>query len=82
VQFHMPVLGPFHLHTQGTCLPARHPNSRRARLVAAVLRKGDAFGDGAMLDGACRSTAAVPASMSATLLVVERRVRLTPLASA
>ncbi|GBF99106.1 hypothetical protein Rsub_11915 [Raphidocelis subcapitata] len=43
-----------------------------AKAVVASLRRGDAFGDSALLDGAARSTAAAPASASAALLALER----------
>ena len=43
--------------------------------MIASLGKGDTFGDQAILDGAQRSTAAAPATASATLMVLEREVR-------
>lgn len=43
-----------------------------------MLRRGDAFGDLAILDGSPRSTAAAPATASATLLVAGKEVQRAP----
>lgn len=48
----------------------------RPKAVVSVLRRGDAFGDQAILAGEAHSVAAVPRS-NTTLLVVDREVSLT-----